>query len=1018
MAIITKAQSEMQQASRWNEALALLAAAREKARTVGDDDGESMAAFDMGLVYASTAKLDQGLTCLNQATTLAKKAADKKYELTILLATGGLYSNLGQQQEAISRLNQALRIAVELSDQQNRVLVLTGIGAANAKIGKPLEALDAYKGAISIMRSLPSLVGLSTTLNNTGDLYRTSGLPEQALHYLWQALELARDEKNLPIEADALNNIGQAYADIGRPQFALYYFGRALSLETALHNQAREAATRCNIGSVYLTVGQSERALSYYQKALNLNRAVGNATAEATTLSNIGVLYAGKGQPYQALENYQQALLIQRRLNDRVGQAVTLTVMGNVCPLPSGAKEALKLYRQALEIDKQTDNRQDEAYTDICIGSTYYSLHQNKQVIDYGRQALALMTADKNAFRQAATLNLMCVCYAGEGLRDRVLEVGNKALLLEKSTGNTEEEALTQYCIGCAYGDKRYIRKKLSHLKAALALYRSANNKAGESGVMQRIADTCFLLGRRRESLKWYQRALPLNEEFYNYLPDPTKIGIYQDEFRTFYGRFAQELLRLGRNGDAFAMAERGRNKGLGQMAAQARVPLSALLGADAPEWHDINHVHNAENVALIAQERLLDNARDSGDRTEAQFFSTQADTLKGKRIQTELRRDRLQARLAGLHPAFARTLMLNTVSFDTLSRELLNPYEDDKMYVEYAGVDDTTILMFTLSRRTGPRYSKIVIDRKLLMDQIAAWRNSISHTEPDEPQRAKHLFNLLLGKLDKLGVFNGHHYRSLVVVADGELLDVPFAALMDGTGKRLIERLAVSTPVSLTSLTWPRSRRTVSFRVLAVANLAGIGGRPSPVEVQAGELAEQFKPGVSLVGADATKAAVLQQIGLCQILHFGVHSEANAQNGLYSRLMLTGDSEADQALTAAEITEHPLAAELAVLASCDSVRGEESSGEGLIGLAWAFQAAGCPAVVASQWKVAEGATASLMRRLYCQLCKGDRKDVALQKAMLGVMHEPGYETPYYWAAFQIMGNTDPLTISPTIQKH
>ena len=117
--------------------------------------------------------------------------------------------------------------------------------------------------------------------------------------------------------------------------------------------------------------------------------------------------------------------------------------------------------------------------------------------------------------------------------------------------------------------------------------------------------------------------------------------------------------------------------------------------------------------------------------------------------------------------------------------------------------------------------------------------------------------------------------------------------------------------------------------------------------------------------------------------------------------------------MTAAEVTEHPLAAQLTVLSACETVQGQKSGGEGLLGLAWAFRAAGCPSVVASQWKVDEEATASLTSRFYRGLLKKQRTDTALQAAMLGVMNEPGHQAPYYWAAFQVMGKTDPLRLAP-----
>src|SRR5205085_7778557 len=96
-------------------------------------------------------------------------------------------------------------------------------------------------------------------------------------------------------------------------------------------------------------------------------------------------------------------------------------------------------------------------------------------------------------------------------------------------------------------------------------------------------------------------------------------------------------------------------------------------------------------------------------------------------------------------------------------------------------------------------------------------------------------------------------------------------------------------------------------------------------------------------------------------------------------------------------------------LSACETGRGQLRGGEGLMGLAWAFRAAGCPSVIASQWQVDDAATASLMDRFYKALRTGKPKDEALRAAMLSVRGEPGHGHPYYWAAFQVFGDTAPL---------
>src|ERR1700722_2446739 len=157
-ALIDQAQLQMQQ-FHWDAALAQLTSARDKARVIGDEDGECVAQLDIGLVYARTAKYGQAQTCFSQALQLARKVRDTVSEFFILLSSGSTYGNAGRPKEAIPSLIQALTLAKTLKDVQGAVFVLTGIGAARAKNGQPVMALDAYKQALSLTNAKANPVG-------------------------------------------------------------------------------------------------------------------------------------------------------------------------------------------------------------------------------------------------------------------------------------------------------------------------------------------------------------------------------------------------------------------------------------------------------------------------------------------------------------------------------------------------------------------------------------------------------------------------------------------------------------------------------------------------------------------------------------------------------------------------------------------------------------------------------------------------------------------------------------------
>ena len=101
-------------------------------------------------------------------------------------------------------------------------------------------------------------------------------------------------------------------------------------------------------------------------------------------------------------------------------------------------------------------------------------------------------------------------------------------------------------------------------------------------------------------------------------------------------------------------------------------------------------------------------------------------------------------------------------------------------------------------------------------------------------------------------------------------------------------------------------------------------------------------------------------------------------------------------------------------LSACETALGRRLEGEGVIGLATAFQYAGARSVVASLWRVADLSTARLMEVFYRCLARGMAKDEALREAQLALARAPirddderlaDFSNPYHWAAFQLIGD-------------
>ena len=99
------------------------------------------------------------------------------------------------------------------------------------------------------------------------------------------------------------------------------------------------------------------------------------------------------------------------------------------------------------------------------------------------------------------------------------------------------------------------------------------------------------------------------------------------------------------------------------------------------------------------------------------------------------------------------------------------------------------------------------------------------------------------------------------------------------------------------------------------------------------------------------------------------------------------------------------MAGGLVVLSACRTVVGRQIPGEGPLGLARGFLAAGAGSVVATLWQVDDRAGAQLMKSFYRELLhRGQAPAAALRKAQQEIRQQPRFAHPYYWAGYNLFG--------------
>jgi tetratricopeptide (TPR) repeat protein len=235
-----------------------------------------------------------------------------------------------------------------------------------------------------------------------------------------------------------------------------------------------------------------------------------------------------------------------------------------------------------------------------------------------------------------------------------------------------------------------------------------------------------------------------------------------------------------------------------------------------------------------------------------------------------------------------------------------------------------------------------------------------------------------------------------LLVVAHQQLWVVPFEALHGG-GEPFSARHALVFAPGTYSPTGadaasPEAGSTV---VLAVPD------EVAPRIAEEAARVVELRPGAELrTGAEADSASFLRRAPGPEILHLACHGSYDPSNPFRSGLRLS-----DRWVTASEVMEMDLAGTLVVLSACAAGRTSTTTPEPA-GMAWAFLAAGCRAVIASSWTVEDDAALELVSSLYERLAEGASPRDALARARADLARRRRH--PYYWASFR-------LTCSPEI---
>ncbi|MBX7221584.1 MAG: CHAT domain-containing protein [Blastocatellia bacterium] len=896
-------------------------------------------------------------------------------------------------------------------------------GSYRIEVTEVRDASESDQRRISARIKAQNLVNEAISLNEKRD--RSS--IQAALAKYAEAIEQAHLAGETEWEAEFWNSIGRICIDANDFGKALEACTKAQSLIKQVNAPLMEASITNNLGFLHRVRGEMELALQAFQQALKAVRAEGDKFQEGIFLDNIGFTLQELGQPQAALEHHLQALPLHGEMGNRQGESVTLN----------------------------------------NIGTCYQTLRNYEQAVSYLQKSLEVMQLLKNRdFAARITLNLSSIQQA-LGKNQAAREQANQALQLARELKNRPIEARALSYLGGIAFEQGDLQEALAKLTESYNLLQTLQVPPLPSH-FQQLATVEYKLKRLEEARTHIETFIERIEFTRAQTANPDYRLSYFAGAEVAYGLYVDILMELHRANPtvgydrlALQASEQARARALVDLLSEAKVTLANPEKEPlVAEEQALERAINVKNEKLIRLSKAAGASRDiQAEEKELTGF-----IQKLKSVKAQIRsRDPHYAALTQPVPVTVADLQAKVLDADTMLLEYRLGEERSWLWM----VTATGISSFELPRRAVIEQSAREVYQLLTAYQRKKQetdRQYLKRTAAAEagywPAAATLSRMLLTPVADQLGT------KRLLVVADGALQYIPFAALpephISGTEPQVQpvpllaghEIVTLPSAASLLAVRQELSRRTPASKDIAiwadpvfelddprvkastlaaaapppVANLErnfkwltetrGVTepesylGRLAGTRAEAGAIANLAPTKTARLALDfeANREHILAgDWSDYRCLHFATHGFLNSAypelSGLVWSLVSRDGKVQNGFLQIHDVYRLRLKADLVVLSGCETGLGKEIKAEGLDGLTRGFMYAGAPRIISSLWSVNDAVTADLMKRFYRSYWQEAVPPAkALRRAQLALWERNPKQNPSFWAGFVFQG--------------
>lgn len=814
---------------------------------------------------------------------------------------------------------------------------------------------------------------------NEGEI-AASGLVAEAKHLynsghfllslqIWQQAVIAyRALGDTPNQALALSSLALAYQQLGRLSQAISTSAESLKLLKNLEkpeNSQVIAQILNNYGSLQLASGQAEQALTSWQKAEKAYQSVGDRAGVTWTLLN-------STQALQALGFYRRAVgaldSVQQNLQstpDSPLKAVTLRSLGNALRGVGDLARSRQVLEQSLGLAIKLGLREETDATLISLGNTARAQQEKTAAWEYYKQA-ASSSGFISTQAKLNQLSLLIEYKAIDAARDLASQL--KAEISSLPAKRTSIYAQINFVQSL----KKLTKTHSSNIPTQIDLAQLLANTVQQAKSLQDPRAEAYALGclgnLYEENQQWAdakkltQQSLMLAQSIraadinYRFSWQLGRVLKAQGDITGAIANYTQSTNALkSLRGDLVAVNPSVQFDFRDQVEPVYRQLADLLLLSKQPSQENLIQARNAIEALQVAE---LNN-----------FF--QSACLDSKPIQIDRAIDTDDPKAAVIYPIILPNRLEVIVKLPGF------PLQNYKVDIAQSQLEK---LLQELRKNLTKAYA--LQDVHLLSKQIYDWL-----IKPALPSLAK------------------SKIKTLVFVLDGDLRNIPMAALYDGQ-HYLIEKYAIALSPGLQLLP-PEPIKRVKLKALSAGvseTRQGFSALPN-VAVELAQIKSEVSSTVLLNQNFTTKALQTEfEEKEFSILHLATHGQFSSL--ATKTYILAWDKpifvkDLDILIRSVDSQRSPI--ELLVLSACETAAGDNRA---VLGLAGVALKAGARSTIASLWSLSDESSAILMSEFYRELTQNKlNKAQALRQAQLTMIQNPDYQHPMNWSAFILLGN-------------